>query len=861
MRFRSFLVSFFLFLFIGLQAAATPAIRFRAKLTEKGLVVRCGIPAGYYTYKSSPYATPLSITATAGSGVSFGTGAMPAGVSKGEETLYYGMVKVTLPLTSRGSVSSGSRFTVTLRVKYQLCESAAGVCHQPREKRVTVRVTMPAGGSAGTDPGQGPVPPGTDDGNIDPADSRDFSGYRGSSSGPAIKMNAKAVRFGAGVVTHSLRNVSVNNRLRLIMKANPGVNIIVSVYYWKDRKWHYVYAPRKFSETLKNGKTRVELFFPEAGEYRVSFRGYKKGMSSGYLFYYKVTARAAFPEAGIPARPISRFHKDGFRLVTHKKAFLTARNKMTIVIKGHPKSWMYAYLRDAKYKTYYSPWQTKDVGKDGTYRFNLLFPKTGEYRLSVSGRPRSKDKKSHHYLTYKIRCVAAYPANRFPVPVTAAFSQKGFTRSGLSHPYYKVNAGRSVKLVFRGNPGLKMKAYFSRSKPWKYFRYAPRVFVMPDGGKYTVYAWFPEAATYNLGVKVETTKKGDRYRKYSKIADYKITASGGYGDRALDIKMGYYTGEEKYSGKKTGKKKVAYGSAGELMWVTDMRQAERISRSQNRILMILHSASWCGYCKKLKKETFRHPDVVRYAKNRIVAIVVGDKPIRNMSLYNSKYKKYRGGIPSVTFISPQGKRLLTRTGYSAGRYYVKVLKNVVAMQHGLVERYIRYHKQGYSSYSHKLIKLYQSLGKKYKAAKIMKDLITAGKISSSDLPKYYLQIAKASYGSTAEKYYRKIINGYSYRIGYYWYQAVYKMAIQLYGGGYGGYTAEKLNANERRSIAFIRKYASRSYYSPLWLSWYKSLIPGIKAHADRKRKKKGWTVSPKKKDGLDDWTAPDDRSE
>ena len=355
-------------------------------------------------------------------------------------------------------------------------------------------------------------------------------------------------------------------------------------------------------------------------------------------------------------------------------------------------------------------------------------------------------------------------------------------------------------------------------------------------------------------------KKGDRYRKYSKIADYKITASGGYGDRALDIKMGYYTGEEKYSKKNSGKKKVAYGSAGELMWVTDMRRAERISRQQNRILMILHSATWCGYCKKLRKNTFRHPDVVRYAKNRIVAIEVGNKSIRGMSLYNSKYKKYRGGIPSVSFISPQGKKLLTRTGYTAGKYYVKVLRNVVAMQQGLVARYERYHKQGHTRYSYKLIKLYQSLGQKYKAAKIIKSLIADGRISNKELPKYYFQVAKASYGKTAEKYYNKIIKGYSYRIGYYWYQAVYKMAIQLYGGGYGGYSADALNRNERRSLTFIRKYTTRRYYSPLWLSWYKSLILSIKKHAASKRKKKGWTVSPKKKTRMDDMSEPRDRS-
>ena len=376
-------------------------------------------------------------------------------------------------------------------------------------KRVTIRVRMPVSNNTGTDRGQGPIPPGTDDGNNTAIDTGDFTGYRGSNSGKPVKFSKDAPVFRVRTVSHPKRNITVENRVRIVVKAKPGTRMSLSVYSWKKKKWKHVYAPRKYVDSLPNGETRVELFLPESGKYIVSFRGYYKKLRYKYLFTYYVTARSSFPEEDIPARPINRFYSDGFRLITHKKASLFARYKMSIAIKGRPGSWMYAYFRDAKtYKTYYSPWQTKDVGKDGTYRFNLLFPKKGEYKLYVYGRSKSKSKKSHHYLTYRINCVAAHSADRFPVPVTKAFSEKGFTRSGLSHKYYKVNAGRSVKLVFRGEPGLKIQAYFSKRKPWKYFKYAPRVFVMPDGGKYTVYAWFPEAATYNLGVKVETTKKG-----------------------------------------------------------------------------------------------------------------------------------------------------------------------------------------------------------------------------------------------------------------------------------------------------------------------------------------------------------------
>ena len=99
---RLFLVTILSFLLPVFMASAAPRIQFSAKLGDKGLVVRCGIPAGYYTYKSSPYASPLSISARAGRGISFGKPKMPAGISKGDETVYYGKVRVILPLISRG---------------------------------------------------------------------------------------------------------------------------------------------------------------------------------------------------------------------------------------------------------------------------------------------------------------------------------------------------------------------------------------------------------------------------------------------------------------------------------------------------------------------------------------------------------------------------------------------------------------------------------------------------------------------------------------------------------------------------------------------------------------------------------------
>ena len=304
------------------------------------------------------------MTASAGQGVRFGSAKLPAGIPKEDETIYYGRPRVTLPLLSRGRMSSGTRFTVTVWVSYQLCQSAAGVCLPPQRKRFTLPVTMPSGDDSGTKLDICPVPP--DLGNNNTTDSGDFSGYRGVNSGKPVKYSKNAPAFGAATVSHALRKISVKNRVRIVVKAKPGTTMSLSVYCWKKnlRKWQHVYAPRKFVESLPNGKTLVELFLPGAGRYIVSFQGnYKKLRYKDLLTYY-VTARESFPEEDVPARPVSKFYKDGFRLVSHTKGILTGRNEMTITIKGLSSSWLYADLRDEKtYKTYYSPWQIKEMEK------------------------------------------------------------------------------------------------------------------------------------------------------------------------------------------------------------------------------------------------------------------------------------------------------------------------------------------------------------------------------------------------------------------------------------------------------------------------------------------------------------------
>ena len=592
----------------------------------------------------------------------------------------------------------------------------------------------------------------------------------------------------------------------------------------------------------KSGNFILDIFFPAAGRYTVRILG-RKGTAYNdlYLFHYNVTARAGVASGEVPPQDSARFEMDGLRDLSHNKTDITARRELTISLKA-PKNFRLWTIFKRGNRTINGA-QTTREDSDGTRYFTFRFPKRGKYTLEFYGENTSVKYSACKYLAYTINCIEIYTRNSEPVALYRDFYNLGFTKAGLSHKSYNLSAGRFLRIILRGKPGVNLIPLLERKSPNKYYRARPgkvsRSPAVQIGNEYHVYAYFPAAGEYSLHIQAETSKPGAKDRKIPVIARYKITASGGYSDRELDRKLGFFYDEKQYI------KPVGYygsrrfGSAGKLVWATDMAEAERISRSQNRILMVLHCATWCGFCKKLKKETLTHPDVVNFARSRFVAIEVGCAKIGNLQIYNRKYKKFKIATPSTTFIAPDGKFIYTYSGYAPGEHFLKVMKNVVAMKDGLLGRYERYHKQGNTAYTFKLLESYRTLGKKQKAKKLMLDLIAQGKVSGDKLPEYYYRIAGYSYGSEKEKYYRKVI-ALSHNIGFYWYYSVYRLAVSLYGYGKGGSTADALNRNEKTSIAFLEKYIRNDAYSPAWRSYYNDLIHKIRNFSARKRKKKGW---------------------
>lgn len=98
----------------------------------------------------------------------------------------------------------------------------------------------------------------------------------------------------------------------------------------------------------------------------------------------------------------------------------------------------------------------------------------------------------------------------------------------------------------------------------------------------------------------------------------------------------------------------------EVHWQTDLKRAAREAQRQQKPMLVEFTASWCGYCRRMKQTTFRDENVVRYANGCFVPVSVdADK--------NRALMKAVGvtGLPTTVIISPKLEIVKKITGYQS----------------------------------------------------------------------------------------------------------------------------------------------------------------------------------------------------
>ena len=58
----------------------------------------------------------------------------------------------------------------------------------------------------------------------------------------------------------------------------------------------------------------------------------------------------------------------------------------------------------------------------------------------------------------------------------------------------------------------------------------------------------------------------------------------------------------------------------QIEWQSDLRAAHRVAVRENKPMLLVWGADWCGFCKKLERQTLTHPQLAEYINGTFVAV-------------------------------------------------------------------------------------------------------------------------------------------------------------------------------------------------------------------------------------------------
>jgi len=135
------------------------------------------------------------------------------------------------------------------------------------------------------------------------------------------------------------------------------------------------------------------------------------------------------------------------------------------------------------------------------------------------------------------------------------------------------------------------------------------------------------------------------------------------------------TEQKQSSPKETNHKEIAW-----MSYDVGLKKA----KTEGKHIFIDFTAKWCGWCKKMDKETFSRPEVVEMLnKNFIPVRVHGDSKreldIDGYKVTEKNLTRYEFGVrgfPSFWFLKPDGTKLAVIRGYKKTDYMMDAFEFV-----------------------------------------------------------------------------------------------------------------------------------------------------------------------------------------
>lgn len=130
------------------------------------------------------------------------------------------------------------------------------------------------------------------------------------------------------------------------------------------------------------------------------------------------------------------------------------------------------------------------------------------------------------------------------------------------------------------------------------------------------------------------------------------------------------------------------GNENELHWM-NFNEGYSIAKKNKKIALIDTYTDWCGWCKKMDRDTYTNPEVISKINKHFIPIKFNPE-IRDVK-YNLEGKEYTGfelhsiisnrhqsGYPTTYFIITKKNRVMIEEGYQDPKNFLATLDKIIA---------------------------------------------------------------------------------------------------------------------------------------------------------------------------------------
>lgn len=113
----------------------------------------------------------------------------------------------------------------------------------------------------------------------------------------------------------------------------------------------------------------------------------------------------------------------------------------------------------------------------------------------------------------------------------------------------------------------------------------------------------------------------------------------------------------------------------------EFSKALELAKKQNKIVVVDFYTDWCGWCKRMDKDTYGHADVIKYAKAKLIMSKV-DAESQEKTRFKERELTYQQlamglgvrGYPTTMFFDSNGDLLTSISSYLTAEQFMPILE-------------------------------------------------------------------------------------------------------------------------------------------------------------------------------------------